>query len=1137
MQSSGLSCMRLGLIRSNSDASLFRGAHRIEHQSPKSTSRPTTAHAALQSQPSPLPSPTKRRSQGRVEMFGALSEPIAGTGLDENPRIDEQDASGLPPLPVESDSLLQALSGPPHPINGALSGQIHSDEGSAIDEREMTRKLMDVESSFVPEPSPVAHSSGALGVDDTFVFGGSPTKTARLSRRSWKDHNDELSDKENRTDASSVNAASQSSQSPPTPADAYKTPCPVQYRERDDEDSLSLPGGDTSSPETTPSSPAAAAAERTLSRAVCVTSPEDHKMVSTGTGFSDRNKSTKQDKDVSDRVILNVQRSGSQASSSRASTIKGPSPPLPQDVSLPPSVNTSHLDGMDAENSAGSSGRSRNRPSFLMNRQASQRSSISSYTNGSAESDITLGADYALQTGGAVPASTSIGSRASMGLSRLPSLGSVASSMSGSSDAPQSFSRLVSGTSAASGLQAERSLERLEEERDRSTSPPATPRPTSSATLGPSDTVIAQHIQNIRVPDTVAKEFREQHRSLSPAKRPGSSNLTSTSTRSKSNLTLKEQNSKIDKLSKENFDLKLKIHFLDQALQNRSDEGVKEMISKNVQFQTDLANEKKESHTLRRTVRDLEKKLKGYEDGLAEARRNSNGSEEEQSRRWSDHVDMEQEITYLREQLEYSEVHIEKLQEENLAKEVEKRKLAEYVKAVGDRRGSGSNAGEMWKDLLEAETARREQADEAARMLRAELARVKSETASVSASNHYGKNLHSLHKLHNLSYARSQSGLSDLSTSRNGPASTSSNTLVDQLQHEIAELRRDLGAQTSMLTSRNRERERLQQEIEDLKLVQRRSDGGVRSVAGDSIFERSISRAHQRSNSRASAKTQITQISEAEREDWEKREASLRDHNAEIKMLNQDLERDNQKLDTELNAHLDLLTEREAECCELQAELEAATEDMRAIQTERDEALRSLDEKESYFVKWQEDAIGEVDNLEEENEQYKQQIGELSADLEHRNEDFMALQQEMKIVSESLIQLEDDRQATQRRLETLEQEVEDAARELEVVDQKLREATQKNQRLEVQQESYQSEISFLREEQEGDKIRIGELEDSLSVAQQTLQDERERMTELEGSLAEERHQREVVDSKEKQEVQTLLNHLNDQVSTYKEEAR
>ncbi|TKA55479.1 hypothetical protein B0A49_12906, partial [Cryomyces minteri] len=363
------------------------------------------------------------------------------------------------------------------------------------------------------------------------------------------------------------------------------------------------------------------------------------------------------------------------------------------------------------------------------------------------------------------------------------------------------------------------------------------------------------------------------------------------------------------------------------------------------------------------------------------------------------------------------------------------------------------------------------------------------------------------------------------------------NTLVDQLQHEIAELRRDLGAQTSMLTSRNRERERLQQEIEDLKLVQRRSDGGVRSVAGDSIFERSISRAYQRSNSRASAKTQITQISEAEREGWEKKEASLRDHNAEIKMLNQDLERDNQKLDTELNAHLDLLTEREAECRELQAELEAATEDMRAIQTERDEALRSLDEKESYFVKWQEDAIGEVDNLEEENEQYKQQIGELSADLEHRSEDFMALQQEMKIVSESLIQLEDDRQATQRRLETLEQEVEDAARELDVLDQKLREATQKNQRLEVQQESYQSEISFLREEQEGDKIKIGELEDSLSVAQQTLQDERERMTELEGSLAEERHQREVVDSKEKQEVQTLLNHLNDQVSTYKEEAR
>ena len=54
-----------------------------------------------------------------------------------------------------------------------------------------------------------------------------------------------------------------------------------------------------------------------------------------------------------------------------------------------------------------------------------------------------------------------------------------------------------------------------------------------------------------------------------------------------------------------------------------------------------------------------------------------------------------------------------------------------------------------------------------------------------------------------------------------GSAAASSATLVEQLKHENAELRRDLGAQTSMLASRHRERERLQQEIEGLKLLPR----------------------------------------------------------------------------------------------------------------------------------------------------------------------------------------------------------------------------------------------------------------------------------------------------------------------------
>lgn len=310
-----------------------------------------------------------------------------------------------------------------------------------------------------------------------------------------------------------------------------------------------------------------------------------------------------------------------------------------------------------------------------------------------ADSENAFDSDYALQTGGAAPAETSYHTRSGMGLSRLPSLGSVASMMSRDSDnGMPSFNRAVSGASVLASFRAERGLDRLEEE-DRSSSAlsdPMTPRPPTASTFSaPTDTVIAQHIQNIHVPDTIAKEYRQRNRSFSPDKRPSSSSKALTfQGRPRSNLTLKEQNSKIDKLTKENFDLKLKIHFLDQALQNRSDEGVKDMISKNVQFQTDLANERKENQSLRRKIRDLERKLREREEELAEERNNTDAHAA------ASREDLEIEITQLSEELDRLQVRVTRLSAENMSKEIEKRKLTEHITALNDRQGNEQSAVE-----------------------------------------------------------------------------------------------------------------------------------------------------------------------------------------------------------------------------------------------------------------------------------------------------------------------------------------------------------------------------------------------------------------------------------------------------------
>lgn len=1052
---------------------------------------------------------------------------------DEDVRTFDLPDSDLPPLPLDSDgSFLLESSELAH-------SNIQSD-GSALMEREMKRKLMDVESSFLPEVSPGGLVGGIVGADDTYVFGG-PSGGARPgSQPKEKDGTQSVS--RSQPDSMPLD----NSDAAPTPSDAYQTPALYNY----DHEAQSEEGADRESrvedgqppAQEPPSSPAAAAAERTLSRAIHVVAVNSH---SQSPAESETPRPESADGDAHSSNSRPISRASTVKASSSALQAVTSSSPLPSEQSP-----TAHDSAPTPRISGQPPTRPAKRPSYLRNRQTSQRSSTSSFTNRSemsGESDATLGADYALQTGGAAPSSSE--RRPTYGLSRLPSLGSIASSVSGWSESP-SFER--AGLSLPAGLQHETTLETLAEEgKPRSASPPATPRLASSVATGPTDTVIAQHVQNIQVPDTVAREYRERH-----GPRPSTTESMALSFQQrKNNLTLKEQNSKIDKLSKENFDLKLKIHFLDQALQNRSDEGVKDMIDKNVQLQTDLANEKKENQFLRRTVRDLERKLQAQEDGLAAAQATS-GSEDQKSNHSSRAEGMEEEITYLREMLQHSEVEIEKLREESLAKEVEKRRMAEYVKSMGDRRGSEPSAGaseamvnspmaryiykdglmrtqDMLRDLLEAETARREQADEDNQKLREELIRLKSETMSTTTTNHVRNIFHISKRNQRTSFTtKSQSEGSEQAHERNGAVSTSSFTFVDQLKHENDELQRKLGAQVSMLTTQRRDKERLQQEIEDLKLAQRRGDG-VRSVAGDSILERSVSRAHQRSLSRASGATRITQqtqISDAEREEYENKQAALRDDLAQTKLLNQQLEQ-------ELNAHLDLLTQTENEVRALKAERDLTTEDLRALQAERDEALLSLQEKEAEYDNLRVEAEDIIAKLENEIDQKESELNRMGTDLENRTEDFTALQAEMRNVSESLIALEDDRDASQRKIQSLEQEIEDANRELDALEKRLQEAVAKNQRLEIQSESSQGEIAFLREEQEGDKIKIGELEAALNAAQSSVQDEKEKLYELEQQYATEKRQREALESHEKGEVQKMLTELNMQAQKSKDEVR
>lgn len=801
---------------------------------------------------------------------------------------------------------------------------------------------------------------------------------------------------------------------------------------------------------------------------------------------------------------------------------------------------------LDAGSTPGHALKIGKRPKYLRSRNASQRSSVSSF-NTDPESDVTvgLGTDYALQSGGALPA-LNLSRSTSNVLSRTVSMGSMASGIDDFHDSSgPAFGHLETLDESPQRPAALRTNEDLLQ----------TPKAggDSAQLAAPTDTVIARHVRNVHVPESLAKEYKTKGGLVTPRKPSDFSTVSGagphTSRHGGKNLTLKEQSSTIERLSKENFDLKLKVMFLSDRLDKLSEEGVKEMISENVELKTGLAVLQRDNKVLRRRVKELEKQVRDEDERPGTAR--SGLSEDDQSGNYDqDAQEREEELIFLREQMEEYVTEIERLRAENINKEAEKRRMVEVVKTYSEK--TGENLGrqeetDVWKDLLEQETARREQADDDNRRLRDEVFRLKQEMSSLTGGLHHTTNIYNITKKRDrpASPSRPVSAFSGEMDS-NGVAPSASSTLVEelrregeQLRHENAELRREVGAQTSMLTSRNREKERLYQEIEDLKMAQRR--GGPAPSTVDSILERSASRAgaHERSQSRASGGTRATGLTldDPEREELESKMAEMRDKNNELKLQNQELQRELDACMDDFEAAAEGKKQAEELVGALQEDMDTAMNDLVALQAERDEALQEHSNLEAEFEALRKEAQEEIDALEGEADQRSEEIHRLRLESNDRSENFDALQEEMRKMSEALVRLEDEQENKLRRIQQLEQELSDANKELEELEAKLLEANDKANRLSVQQESSQGEIAFLREEQEGDKIRIGDLEAAIANAEQSLREEKDRTKELEQRLATERRQREIVANREKEEVQQFVNELNREASTSKDEVR
>ncbi|KAL8696003.1 MAG: hypothetical protein Q9201_007871 [Fulgogasparrea decipioides] len=995
-----------------------------------------------------------------------------------------------------------------------------TEEGNTVDEKEIRRKLMDMDSTFLPVTSPAAQITNS-GADDSCVIG------------------DGRSRPESPSDKPSTQSMD-SHESPATPPELYKTPAPERdemAQEHRPSESDDLNHFNTSSLETMSSSPTAAAAARTVSRVVSMASTRSYETADdthvSGVPIGYGAEASHSDDDATPRKTKD-----NHASSSRR-------------TSPTPAKYTTQQDEEPEKNSETevpepSLPERPERPAHLENRMASQRSSYSSYSTTSTEggSEATVGADYALQSGGAVPYGGSLNSRPSLA-SRSMTLGSMASGITNLFDDDDEMGPTANAAEGLDNLEEEdvQSVPNPMPDKNPNDEAPQTPENAKHDIRTPTETVIAQHVKDVQVPATMAREFRDRYRPESPEKRHGAP--TPSVNRHGKSMTLKEQSNTIDKYMKLNWDLQLKITFLNQALNQRSDEGVKAIISENVKLNTARVNLAKEIRELKRSIRALERDLERRNDDLTKMTKTVREFEARKGPSPQEIQEIETEVTYLREQVTKYEDDFEKMRHDSIRQENEKRRMAEMLRSA-NRRG-GSDIGvrdelDYYRDELEAETTRKEAADEENRKLREEIWRLQGDFRSTTEPNDSTAPAYAKYERPN-SAGISQSGRSDRGFGLNGTSSIASSTLVEQLRHENAKLQREMRAQESMLTSHSREKERLYQEIEDYKLAARRGDG-TRSVAGESIFERSVSRAHRRTTSRVSEVPAGTHMSDAERESYEAKNGELRDEINGLKLENQAMTRQLEECEVELKQYDALKIENEKLQQAYDTELGVATEDLQSLQAERDEALQvqeqleaELEEQRLRYEDLQTEAGQRINSLDDELDRKVEEMRRMENEIANQAEQAEALRAEVRSLSERIIRIGEDMAAKTKKIEDLEIEVEASTNETDQIHRDRAELRDQHERLMVQQESSQSQIAFLREEQDGDKIKIGDLENSLSNVQNKLDSERERAKELERRLADERHQREVVGSKAKQEVQKVINDLNREASGAKDESR
>ncbi|KAK9494817.1 hypothetical protein V1508DRAFT_366261 [Lipomyces doorenjongii] len=344
----------------------------------------------------------------------------------------------------------------------------------------------------------------------------------------------------------------------------------------------------------------------------------------------------------------------------------------------------------------------------------------------------------------------------------------------------------------------------------------------------PTETAIASRVKNITVSDSAVKDFALRHSQRSRRSATGTtttssttqnSHTTATSTSSlvppytaskptapntvASKLTLKEQSALIDKLQKDNWGYQLKIYILQEELDKRSEDSVRDLRNENVEFKSINVGLNIEIKKLNRKIIELEARLRKAETERA-------ADQEKDERVAVVEAENREEIEALRAELENYMNLVEDLK-------VELEATRDKVQELQENEGQYKVEIQQWqrnqkdeifeeeiatlKRFLEKEQLARDIAQKDVIDLRTELLKVRRSASTM--------------------------GGSDRETSAE----------LNKLRQDNRDLRRELVNQATLSDASNLEKERLYHELEDLKRSLRRSSSSATSSRRSLVAE------------------------------------------------------------------------------------------------------------------------------------------------------------------------------------------------------------------------------------------------------------------------------------------------------------